>query len=191
MGLALTACSSITRTSAPIPGPAVFPGPTVTPGPTVATGPTATLATATLKCADFIGVDAPGAQVRAVLGGVALATAQTSALQTSRTGDSGATRLFGKSPLLVRVGETSQITVADADHQSIAWGKPGTTTKRLVIPACPAVGSATWLVYPGGYFVDHPRCAAFVVTHRGQQQTIRIGVGLACPGQKPPPPTET
>lgn len=174
--LSLGACSSSS------PKPAPTPAETVSP----------TLATATLKCADFIGTDAPGAQVKSVLGGVALATAQTAALQTSRTGDTGATRLFGKSPLLVRVGETSQITVVDADHQSIAWGKPGTTTKRLVIPACPAVGTAAWLAYPGGYFVDHPRCAAFVVTHRGQQQTVKVGVGLACPGQQPPPqPTET
>jgi hypothetical protein len=156
--------------------------PKSSPGLTAA--PTPALQTDTLVCADFVGTDAPSGRQPAVLGAVALASSSV-ALQTSTTGEAGATRLFAKSALLVYVGEASTITVTDPVHQAIAWGKPGTTTKRLIIPSCPATGSgtknATWLAYAGGYFVDQPRCAALIVSHDGREQMVKVGVGLACP----------
>ncbi len=99
------------------------------------------------------------------------------------TGETGATRLFAKDGLLVRAGAKAVLTVADPAHVSIGWGKPGPVTKRLVIPGCGADG---WLVFPGGYYVDQPRCITVHVTSGTSRQDVRIGVGVACPGQRPP-----
>jgi hypothetical protein len=45
-----------------------------------------------------------------------------------------------------------------------------------------------WLVYAGGYTVSEPACVSLVVKAGQTQQTVRIGVGTACPGQALPPP---
>jgi hypothetical protein len=173
-GALLVVCASACSSSAP-PKPAV-----------------SHLATADLVCADFVGTAAPDHGMQVIDGVIGLPSTRVPALQASLTGDSGATRLFSKNGLLVRAGADITLTVADPDHQSIAWGKPGTTTKRLVIRGCHTPAGDRWIAFAGGYFVDRPGCISVIVAHGAFTKAVKIGAGAPCSGQQPPgQPTDT
>jgi hypothetical protein len=145
------------------------------------------LPTADLRCAEYVGTDAPTADEQIVANAVALPSVRSPALGAAPTGDTGATRLFAKNGLLVRAGVKAELTVADPAHVSIGWGKPGPVTKRLIVPGC---GRTGWLAFAGGFYVDQPRCITVHVTSGAEpnsvREDIRVGVGVACPGQPPP-----
>jgi hypothetical protein len=150
---------------------------------------------ATLACQDVIGSRAiPGEGDSIVLDRVALPTGR--ALQANRTGDPGA-RLFAKDGLFIRRGAAFDLVVPNdwRDRLTINWGSPGTPTHILRVPGCRPTGTINpvreqdaWLVYAGGYTVSQPACVSLVVKAGQSEQTVRIGVGAACPGQAPPPP---
>lgn len=128
--------------------------------------------------------------------GAGLASSTSRALQTSRTGDSGSTRLYAKTGLLIRAGATFQLSVPVrvAGRFAIGWGSPAVPTHRLLVTGCrpPAGEHGQWLAYAGGYFVHHVMCAPLRVAAAGRTRQVRIGIGAPCPGQRPPPqPSET
>ena len=110
------------------------------------------------------------------------------ALGTSLSGDgSGAPRLFAKTGLVIRPGTTFELIVPApfTNRLRIGWGLPGMPSHGVVVNNCPNPGSG-WLAYAGGYWIDHPACVPIIVRAGGKQQTVHIGIGTPCPGQRPP-----
>jgi len=128
--------------------------------------------------------------LQVVLGVVALPVSPGyPALQTSLSGDgSGAPRLFAKTGLVIRPGTTFELIVPApfTNRLSIGWGLPGMPSHGVVVNNCPNRGGGGWLAYAGGYWIDHPACVPIIVRAGGQQQTVHIGIGTPCPGQRPP-----
>ena len=150
---------------------------------------------AVLDCQAVIGSEAtPAEGDSVVLDRVALPTKR--ALQANRTGDPGARR-FAKDGLYIRRDVSVDLIVPNEwrDRLTINWGFPGEATHHLRVPGCrptrtinPIHDQDAWLVYSGGYTVSEPACVALVVKAGQTEQTVRIGVGAACPGQGEPPP---
>ena len=142
-----------------------------------------------LDCGSFIGSNARVAPLQVVLGVVALpASPGYPALGTSLSGDgNGPLRLFAKTGLLIRPGTTFELIVPArfTSRLSIGWGAPGTPSHRLLVGNCAGKGGG-WVAYAGGYWIDHPACVPIIVRAGGKQQQVHIGVGTACPGQRPP-----
>jgi hypothetical protein len=151
-----------------------------------------------LPCGEFIAKQPPGRDMSVVLGVVALPTSPhlRRALQTARSElRDPAARLFAKWGLEIRVGARLRLIVPDRlrDRFSIGWGNAGEGHRgtTIVVDACPGSRGAKWLVYAGGFYVRDPFCAPLIVSAHGQRRRVRIGVGKACPGQRPPPqPTQ-
>lgn len=151
-----------------------------------------------LPCDEFIDTQPPAHDMRVVLGVVALPTSPPlrRALQTTRSGlHDPAARLFAKWGLVIRAGARLRLIVPDRlrNRFSIGWGNAGAGHRgtTIVVDACPGPRGAKWLVYAGGYYVRDPFCAPLIVAAHRQRRRVRIGVGKACPGQRPPPqPTQ-
>ena len=150
--------------------------------------------TARLVCNQNIDIRSPGSTgLHTVLGVVALPTAPGyEALQTSRTGMHGRLRLFAKTGLVIKPRTRFELRVPAAltSRMAISWGNAGGTPprSRFVVDNC-GRGTATgsrWLVYAGGYYVSHPACVPLEVVADGRRARVRIGLGTACPGQRPP-----
>lgn len=186
IGMLLAACTSGT----------VRPG-TGKTGPTTSghastrpNGPSTSSATpaaeSVLDCGSYIDNNARAAPLRVVLGVVALPVSPGyPALQTSLSGDgNGPLRLFAKTGLVIRPGARFELIVPArfTSRLSIGWGTPG---HRVVVSNCANPGGG-WLAYAGGYWIDHPACVPIIVRAGGRQQQVHIGVGTACPGQRPP-----
>jgi hypothetical protein len=151
-----------------------------------------------LPCGEFIDTQPPERDMRVILGVVALPTSPHlgRALQTERSdlGDPAA-RLFAKSGLDIRAGARFRLIVPDwlRGRFSIGWGNAGEghVGTTIVVDACRASRGAKWLGYAGGYYVRDPFCAPLIVAAHRRRRQVRIGVGKACPGQRPPPePTQ-
>lgn len=142
-----------------------------------------------LACGNYIDANAVAAPLRVVLGVVALPVSPGyPALGTALSGDgSGAPRLFAKTGLVIRPGTTFELIVPArfTNRLSIGWGPPGRPGHRVVVNNCPNPGGG-WLAYAGGYWIDHPACVPIIVRAGGRQQTVHIGLGTPCPGQRPP-----
>jgi hypothetical protein len=138
-----------------------------------------------LSCITGIRVrDADVAPLQVVLGVVALPVSPGyPALQTSVT--NGPRRLFAKTGLVIRPGTMFEliVPVRFASMLSIGWDTP---SRRVVVSGCSAPAGGGWLGYVGGYWIDHPACVAIIVSAGGRQQQVPIGLGKACPGQRPP-----
>jgi hypothetical protein len=168
-------------------------GPTTTSGHTPARpdGPPTSSATpaakSVLDCGSYIDNNARAAPLQVVLGVVALPVSPGyPALQTSLSGDgNGPLRLFAKTGLVIRPGTTFELIVPArfTSRLSIGWGTP---SHRVVVSHCVGTGGGRWLAYAGGYWIDHPACVPVIVRAGGKQQQVHIGVGTACPGQRPP-----
>ena len=151
-----------------------------------------------LPCREFIATQAPAHNMRVVLGVVALPTSPhlPLALQTARSNlHDRAARLFAKSGLVIRADARLRLIVPDGFRSrfSIGWGNAGEGHRgtTIVVDACTGPPGAKWLVYAGGYYVRDPFCASLIVAAHRQRRRVRIGVGKACPGQRPPPqPTQ-
>jgi len=160
--------------------------------PPVGQAPTRTDSrTERLSCAEFIDTQAPSEDLEVVLGVVALPTSPgAAALQTGRTGDTNpATRLFAKTGLLIKADSTFELAAAgpNAASFSIGWGNLRHRGRRIVVENCHGPsGSAGWLAYAGGYWTRDPKCVSLLVKAHGKEQRVRIGLGVACPGQQPP-----
>ncbi len=118
------------------------------------------------------------------------------ALQTARSGlQEPAARLFAKEGLTVRVGARLRLIVPDRleGQFSIGWGNAdeGHRGTVIVVNRCTGPPGARWLSYAGGYYVRNPFCARLIVAAHGQRRQVRVGIGKACSGQRPPPqPTQ-
>jgi hypothetical protein len=125
--------------------------------------------------------------LQVVLGVVALPISPGyPALQTSLSGDGHrALRLFAKTGLFFRPGATFELIVPAGftSRLSIGWGTP---SHRVVVRNCANPGGGGWLALVGGYWSDYPACVPIIVKAGGKQQQVHIGVGKACPGQRPP-----
>ena len=151
-----------------------------------------------LPCDEFIATRPPAHDMRVVLGVVALPTSPHSrrALQTARSDlHDPAARLFAKSGLDVRAGARLRLIVPDPlrNQFSIGWGNAseGHRGTTIAVDGCTGPQGAKWLAYAGGYYARDPFCAPLIVAAHQQQRRVRIGVGEACPGQRPPPqPTQ-
>jgi hypothetical protein len=167
-------------------------------GPTAASGHTSTrpdgpsTSSATpavesvLDCGSYIDNNARAAPLQVVLGVVALPVSpEYPALQTFLSGDgNGRLRLFAKTGLVIRPGTTFELIIPArfTNRLSIGWDTP---SHRIVVSNCANTGGG-WLAYAGGYWIDHPACVPIIVKAGGRQQQVHIGVGTACPGQRPP-----
>src|SRR5690242_15516752 len=129
-------------------------------------------------------------QLQVVLGVVALPISpRYPALGTALSGDgSGPLRLFAKTGLFFRPGTTFELIVPArfASRLRIGWGNPGTPSQTVGVSNCASPGGGGWLAIAGGYWIDHPACVPIIVRAGGRQQQVHIGVGTACPGQRPP-----
>ncbi len=151
-----------------------------------------------LPCREFIATQPPAHNMRVVLGVVALPTSPhlPLALETARSNmHDRAARLFAKSGLVIRARARLRLIVPDGlrSRFSIGWGNAGEGHRgtTIVVDACTGPPGAKWLVYAGGYYVRDPFCASLIVAAHRQRRRVRIGVGKACPGQRPPPqPTQ-
>jgi hypothetical protein len=151
-----------------------------------------------LPCRESIAAQPPAHNVRVILGVVALPTSPhvRRALQTARSDlPARAARLFAKSGLVIRAGARLRLIVPDRlrSRFSIGWGNAGEDHRgtTIVVDACAGPPGAKWLVYAGGFYVHDPFCARLTVAADQQRRQVRIGVGKACPGQRPPPqPTQ-
>ena len=190
IAMLLAGCTG--TSAAPGPGkaaPAAASGrsPTQPDGP--ATSSAAPAGESALACGNYIDANATAAPLQVVLGVVALpASPRYPALQTSLSGDgSGAPRLFAKTGLVIRPGTTFELIVPApfTNRLSIGWGLPGMPHHRVVVNSCPDPGGG-WLAYAGGYWIDHPACVPIIVRAGSKQQRVDIGLGKACPGQRPP-----
>ena len=143
-----------------------------------------------LACGDYIDNNAQTAPLQVVLGVVALPVSPGyPALGTSLSGDgNGPLRLFAKTGLVIRPGTRFELIVPArfTSRLRIGWGKPGTPSQRVVVDDCANTGGRRWLAYAGGYWIDHPACVSIIVSVGGKQQQVHIGIGTACPGQRPP-----
>lgn len=143
-----------------------------------------------LACGDYIDNNAQAAPLQVVLGVVALPVSPGyPALGTSLSGDgNGPLRLFAKTGLVIRPGTRFELIVPArfTSRLRIGWGKPGTPSHRVVVDDCANTGGRRWLAYAGGYWIDHPACVSIIVSVGGKQQQVHIGIGTACPGQRPP-----
>jgi hypothetical protein len=137
-----------------------------------------------------VGVVDEVAPLQVVLGVVALPISpRYPALGTSVSGDgNGPLRLFAKTGLFFRPGTTFELIVPArfASRLRIGWGAPGTPSQRVEVSNCANPGGGGWLAIAGGYWIDHPACVPIIVRAGGKQQQVHIGVGKACPGQRPP-----
>lgn len=165
-----------------------------------ASTPAAARDTASLACSQSIDLTRPGsAGLQVVLGVVALPTApEYVALQTARTGMHGRLRLFAKTGLIIKPHSRFELVVPAGlrRRMAVAWGNAGDVppSGRLIVNDCGRADTtgSRWLVYAGGYYVSHPSCVSLVVVANARRRRVRIGVGMACPGQRPPPkPTQS
>jgi hypothetical protein len=143
-----------------------------------------------LDCRLASGVDGV-APLPVVLGVVALPISpRYAALGTALSGDgNGPLRLFAKTGLFFRPGAKFELIVPArfASRLRIGWGAPGTPSQIVEVSNCANPGGGGWLAIPGGYWIDHPACVPIIVRAGGKQQQVHVGVGKACPGQRPPP----
>jgi hypothetical protein len=170
-------------------GPAATSGQTPARTNGLSTSSATPAAESVLKCGSFIGNSARAGPLQVVLGVVALpASPGYPALQTSLSGDgNGPLRLFAKTGLVIRPGTTFELIVPArfTSQLSMGWGMPGTPGHRVLVDNCANAGGG-WLAYAGGYWIDHPACVPVTVRAGGKQQQVHVGVGTACPGQRPP-----
>lgn len=159
--------------------------------------PTGVASTVTLPCADQINASSAPAPPRTViLARVALSTRVALGAGLLRDEPDPDARYFAKDGLVIRAGASFELVVPPEwrGRLSLGWGNPAQRTTRLRVAGCrwmtsPSESSppGAWLGFAGGYWVGHPACVSVLVRAGRQQRRVHIGVGVACPGQEPPP----
>lgn len=116
-----------------------------------------------------------------VLDGVALESGRV--LQVSKSGEKlPAAALFAKTGLVVRAGVRVDLTIAGKPGgATMGWRRPGGRSTRVSVPTCPALGGAEWLAWPGGFWLDRPRCVHVAVAIGTRRADVTMSVGRECP----------
>jgi hypothetical protein len=131
-------------------------------------------------CSDSAGgAEAPPEGYRVVAGTVAVPDDRI--LQAAPSGEPDpAVKLFAKWGLLVRTGETAEVSVASGAAR-VGWGSPAVPAASVRITAC-RKGSQppAWTAFAGGTWVAEPACVPLVITAGGRTEQTRIPVGVAC-----------
>jgi hypothetical protein len=132
------------------------------------------------SCSAPVGqVDAPDAGYRVVAGVAAVPGDRI--LQAGSSGESEpSAKLFAKWGLLVRTGETIEVSV-ESGRALVGWGKPAVPAASVRITACPE-GSRPrpWAAFAGGTWVAEPACVPLVIRAGDNTERVRIPVGVAC-----------
>jgi hypothetical protein len=174
-------------------------GPTITPGSAIASSSTQ-LATPTssvseelagdrLDCTDPISeLASPPDGFQVIDGVVALQTIETSSrpLQLGRTVATESGELqFAKTGLIVRSGTEFEIVVSPPPgvQAFVSWGNTGKGQPTQLFMVGPCEAQATWIAFPGGYFVSEAACVDLIVKHRNIDNQVSVGVGASCDGQ--------
>jgi hypothetical protein len=145
-----------------------------------------------LECANGVSTDLRASDLQVVLGVVALpASPRAAALGTGRLGERGQPRLFAKSALVVRAGDSFELLAAQAPPRSLAFSwsphpETPTPTRSLDVSRCRSTYNSKWLAFVGGYYVNRASCATLIVRTATSQRRVKIGLGAPCPGQRPP-----
>ena len=143
-----------------------------------------------LSCGDWIDNRPPPRDWQVVRGVVGLpASPRSDALSTGLTGEPfPALRLFAKTGLVIKTGVKFELVVSNltGNRVGIGWGDGPSTPSHRVEVNCPDVGGTGWLAYPGGYWLDHPACIPLSVRSGTREQSVAVGLGTPCPGQRPP-----
>ena len=144
-----------------------------------------------LRCKNYIDRHPPAPDLEVIFGAVALPTTTTaSALQTAPSGKSDpALRLFAKTGLVVKRGETIELEVPEnvRSQLAIGWGGAPSTPTWLVRISCPRTAEQSgWFAYAGGYWLHKPACLPLIVRVGHRAQVVHLGLGTPCPGQRPP-----
>ena len=168
-------------------------------GPSATALPAAgvTVTTATLPCSDQINASSGPTPPRTlVLGDVALSTSYALGAGLLRDEPDARARYFAKDGLQIRAGTSFDLVVPPEwrGRLSLGWGNPAQRTTHLKVRGCrwtssPSQGSppGAWLAFAGGYWVPRAACVTVLVRAGQRQRRVRIGIGIACPGQLPPP----
>ena len=149
-----------------------------------------------LDCTDPIDhLTTPPAGYEIVDDAVALATSRTSVpLQAESAGLSDLPGWqFAKTGLIVRTGEETMIRVSDAwkGRLLVWWGNTGADELTETFVVGPCDGPPGWIVFPGGYWLAEPGCAALEISHNGFRQSVTVGLEADCPGPDDSAPTTT
>jgi hypothetical protein len=136
----------------------------------------------TVSCSDIILQVKSGRQAgyRVVLGIVSVPPAQlTQVVATNST----PWAYWRKAGLVIRASHTPvgvSIPKAWRKRAAITWGSSGNVSALKIAP-CPSA-SKVWNAYAGGFYIRAPReCVPLTFTVGRRSQTVRFGVGGACP----------
>jgi hypothetical protein len=96
---------------------------------------------------------------------------------------------FYKQALFVRTHRSFRLSVAPAwrNRASISYGD-SERTSELVVTDCEPRSSPSpfkWLTFIGGFYTTSPGCVPVAVTAGHRTKVVHLGLGAACPGQKP------
>jgi hypothetical protein len=95
----------------------------------------------------------------------------------------GTFRYFAKIGINVRKGGRDEVEVRIPrkwrSRIAISWGNAAPPVASVTFDRCP--GSTKWAGYAGGFFVNAPVCAPFIVRVGQRTQILRVGVGVRCP----------
>jgi hypothetical protein len=120
-------------------------------------------------------VDAPGDGYRVVAAVVAVPTDRV--LRVATSGEPAA-ELFAKWGLLVRTGETAEVS-AESGPALIGWGSSAVPAASVRITAC-REGSRPWTAFAGGTWLNEPACVPLLIRAGGRSQHVRLPIGAPC-----------
>ena len=134
--------------------------------------------------------EVPRQNYETVLNAVALPTASSSpvAIQASDEGEGlWQTEFFAKAALVYRPSKRFELsTTEDFEGRLLfSWGE--SLAPAPTATAHCATSSDGWVIVPGGFYFDEPMCVTLVVRTDTEEFEVQVGLGLACPGQGPPP----
>ena len=98
---------------------------------------------------------------------------------------------FAKDGLVVRSGTTFELVVPEGwrGRFALSWGQAPLTHHLRVEPCGPKRPQSfigNWQAFAGGYYVPEPACVPLIVRTPKKDYRVKVGVGVACPGQAPP-----
>ncbi|MEV6845214.1 hypothetical protein [Actinoplanes sp. NPDC051411] len=123
-------------------------------------------------------VDALPEGYRVVAGVVAVPADRILPVATSGQRDPAA-ELFAKWGLLVRAGETAEVSV-ESGPALIGWGSSVVPASSVRITAC-REGSQAWTAFAGGTWVTEPACVPLVIRAGDVAEEARMPIGVPCP----------